>query len=206
MLTSVLAIVVFTGACGNDQHLSTPSNVENEALEQVTFKANFVVYKYKKVVPIQEITDFSNGPRTEYKDVEQENLKDLMKTMKRNVDGDVGFYLHDFFNQSEIIDANEDELFAFLTSDSGDKFLDKFDLFIDMERDSATKATLAYSIMSTSVTSEEGITVKLLDILTGIQNTQNIDANILKIKDDQEFYENMILRLKEALIDFKKVK
>lgn len=195
-------------SCGSEDTSSTLSQPHSFAetktmsLKQVTFRAKFFGIKYKKVVPSLEIRDFSDGPRIEYRKVEQKNLKELMKDMRISVDGDVGYYMHDFFNQRGILPEDSTAFEGYLSSERGTEFLEKFDLFIDVEDDSQTIELLTNAILASVVPAGEGFSLKLVDILTAIEQTENIDALMQKLQSNKEFYENMIENLKADYTEY----
>lgn len=194
---SLLLTVIFIAGCGTDNTQSNLSFYEvNEeiVLKRIKFQA---ILGIGETVTVEELLEFTNNPRTPYDEIPDGNMRDLLKSMKRGVKGkDVSHYFWDFFHQNENINLSKEDFEEYLSSTKGTEFIDKFDKFIKTENDDDTPEIIYNSVMDSFNCDADTCSIKLIDIVVGLKGTEKITAYVLKIKNDQEFYDNMIKNLK----------
>lgn len=213
IISGLLASVLAMTSCGDfssDSNLKKvyESGYDSESeiiLQRVKFQA---ILGIGETVSTEDLLAFTNAPRTEYDDVPKGDMRDLLRSMKRGVKGkDVSHYFYDFFHQEETIERKKEDILSYLNSRDGFEFIEKFDDFIKSDDDDQTHDIIYDSIERNLICGEQGCSLKLIDIVVGIRGTEKITAYVMKIKGDQDFYDNMIKNLKqeaEAYRDYSK--
>lgn len=198
VLTSLFCVAPLISSCGTEEPVSTISYYEIDesvSLKRIKFQA---ILGIGETVTVEELLEFYNAPRTPYKDVPDGNMRDLLKSMKRGVKGkDVSHYFWDFFHQEEQINLTPEKFEEYLSSIQGKNFIKKFDSFIKTDDDDETPEIIYNSVMESYNCVEEICNIKLIDIVIGLKGTEKITAYVMKIKNDQDFYDNMIKHLKD---------
>lgn len=191
-----ILIVLYLLSCGSES-TSTLNHFRSDdrRLETIRFQA---ILSFGKTVTIGELSEFVESPRRPYDQIPSGNMKDLLSLMKRGLgDEDVSYYFWDFFHQSEVIALSLEDFAEYIYSASGRRFINKFDAFLDSDNDDQTHGIITQSVVNSLQCELDNCQITLFDVVKNITGTRHLVAKLMQIKNDKEFYDNLIFHLKE---------